>query len=92
MTPSLTLKSPVAKPIAPQPAISGSPVPEVIIKSYNFAWNQYIKGFYKNLLSPNDNIGYLLDYQPLKLVSTRLIDFSLGKFITTSTGEPHFSG
>ncbi len=37
MTPSLTLKSPVAKPIAPQPAISGSPVPEVIIKSYNFA-------------------------------------------------------
>ncbi len=60
----------------------------VIIKSYSFAWNQYSKGFYKNLLSPNDNIEYFLDYQPLKLVSTRLLDFTLGKFITTSTGEP----
>ncbi len=60
----------------------------VIIKFYIFALNQYSKGFYKNLLSPKDNIEYFLDYQPLKLVSTRLIDFSLGKFITTSTGEP----
>ena len=64
----------------------------VIIKSYSFAWNKYSKGFYKNLLSPNDNIEYFLDYQPLKLLSTSLLDFTLGKFITTSTGEPEIAG